>query len=217
MKMMKNLVDFLILAEKLKRKKRRGWLIHNIKEAETAAEHIFHLAFLVWVLGGEKKINLEKAIKMALIHDLCEIYSPDFTSYDAVAIKENDRITIKKILNLHPKKGRPTVQQRRKLEKIKQKLEMKAMKRITAKLPAYLKKEINNLWLDYENGLSPEGRFVKQADKAVNLLQGLIYWKKYGKIEHALWVRRAKEIIDDPVLLKFIKAIENKFCRKCKH
>ncbi len=192
-------------------------MIHKIKEAETAAEHIFHLAVLVWVLGREKKINLGKAIKIALIHDLCEIYSPDFTSYDAAAIKENERITIKKVLELRPKTGRPTIQQRKKLEKIKQKLEKKAIKKITAKLPAYLKKEINNLWLDYENGLSPEGRFVKQADRTINLLQGLIYWKKYGKIEHALWIRRAKEIIDDPTLLKFVGVIENKFCRKCKH
>jgi len=78
-------------------------------------------------------------------------------------------------------------------------------------LPADLKKEINTLWLDYEKGLTKEARFVKQADKVVNLLQGINYWKKYGKIQHKLWMRWIKEIIDDPVLLKFIKALEEKF------
>ena len=205
---MKNILNFLLNIGTLKGKKRRGWLIHKIKEAETTAEHIFHLALLVWVLGRKKKINLERAIKMALIHDLCEVYSPDLTSYDAVALKEKGKLTIKEVFNIQPRSGRPTTRQRKKLERIKQKLEKKAMKKLLSKLPSELKREINNLWLDYEGGLTSEGRFVKQADKMINLLQGLEYWKKYGRIEHELWVRRAKEVIDDPILLKFLKQIE---------
>jgi len=198
----------------IKRKKRRGWLIHKIKNPETTGEHIFHLAILVWVLGKIKKINLERAIKIALIHDLCEIYAPDFTSYDTAALKEKGKITIKDILKIQPTPGRPTTTQRKKMEKIKQKLEMRAMKRLISKLPADLRKEINNLWLDYENTLTSEGRFVKQADKIINLFQGLEYWKKYGKIQHKLWIRRAKEVLDDPTLLEFVSALEKKFFRK---
>jgi len=41
---MKDILNFLIEVGKLKRKKRRGWLIHKIKDAETTSEHIFHLA-----------------------------------------------------------------------------------------------------------------------------------------------------------------------------
>jgi len=55
---------------------------------------------------------------------------------------------------------------------------------------------------------------VRQADKVINLLQGIIYWKKYGKIQHRLWIRRAKEVLDDPILLEFARTLENKFCRK---
>ena len=154
---------------------------------------------------------------MALIHDLCEIYAPDFTSYDAKAIKEKGRITIKEVLNLKPTIGRPTTNQRKKIEKIKKKLETKAMKKLFASLPPNLKKEMIFLWLDYEEGLTPEGRFVKQADKVINLFQGLEYWKKYGKIQHHLWIRRIKEVISDPDLLEFAKILEKKFCRKCKN
>lgn len=214
---MKKFLDFLVNIGKLKGKKRRGWVIHKIKNAETTAEHIFHLAFLVWILGKRKKINMERAIKMALIHDICEIYSRDFTSYDAAALKEKGKVTIRDVLKIRPKSGRPTANQRRKLEKIKQKLEKEAMKKILSKLPPEIKKEINNLWLDYENGITKEGRFVKQADRTINLLQGLEYWKKYGKIEHKLWVGRAKETIDDPVLIEFVRTIENNFCKKCRH
>jgi len=214
LKYMKETLKFLIEAGKLKTKKRRGWLIHKIKPAESTAEHIFHLAILVWVLGKRKKINLEKALKIALMHDLCEIYSPDLTSYDAAAIKEKGYTSIKDLLKIKPKAKRPTLKQRKKMEKIKEKIEMKAVKKLISKMPPYLKKEIYNLWLDYEKGLTPEGRFVKQADRVINLLQGLDYWKKYGKIPAKLWVRRAKEVVDDPVLLEFINHLEKKFFRK---
>jgi len=211
---MKNIFNFLIEIGKLKGKKRRGWIIHQIKNPETTAEHIFHLAIFVLVLGKMKKLNLERTIKMALIHDICEVYSPDFTSYDAAALKEKGKITVKTLLKIQPKAARPTTTQRKKLEKIKQKLEMKAMQKLISKLPPELKGEINNLWLDYERGLTPEGRFVKQADRIINLLQGLEYWKKYGGIKHELWIRRAKEVIDDPILLKFLKEIEKKELKK---
>ena len=214
---MKELLNFFIEIGKLKGKKRRGWLIHKIDKAETSAEHIFHLAFLVWILGKMKKLNLERAIKMALIHDICEVYSPDFTSYDAVAIKEKGRFTMRDLLRLKPKPGRPTINQRKKLEKIKQILEMKAMNKLISGLPMNIKREIKSLWLDYERGITREGRFVKQADKTTNLLQGLIYWKKYGRIPHRLWVRRIKEVLDDPVLLNFVRTAEKIFCKKCKH
>lgn len=211
---MENILNFFIEVGKLKGKERRGWQIHKIKKPETTAEHIFHSAILAWILGRDKKLNLEKVIKMALVHDICEIYSPDFTSYDAVGLKEKGKITIKDFLKIKPKTGRPTLGQRKKLEKIKKKLEVKAMKKLLFKLPFDLKKEIQTLWLDYENGLSPEGRFVKQVDKVTNLLQGLEYWQKYGKIQCDLWMRRAKEVLDDPLLVEFMEALDKKFLKK---
>lgn len=214
---MKNILNFLINVGRLKGKTRRGWLIHKIKKAETTGEHIFHLAVLVWVLGKKKKLNMERVLKMSLLHDLCELYSPDFTAYDAAALKEKGRISLKDFSKTLPQIGRPTLSQRKKMETIKKKSEMRAIKRIISNLPTDLKNEILNLWNDYENGLTREGRFVKQADRAVNLLQGLVYWKKYGRIQHHLWIRRAKEVIDDPIILDFIRNAEKKFCRKCKH
>lgn len=213
---MRNLFHFLLELGKLKGKYRRGWTIHQIKNPETTAEHIFHLAFLVWVLGKSKNLNLERAIKMALMHDICEVYAPDLTSYDAVALKERGKITINDILKIKPIPGRPTTKQRKKMEKIKQKLEMKAIKKLISKLPSNLKNEIKELWLDYENGRTKEGRFVKEADKTINLLQGMVYWKKYGKIPYRLWIRRYKEVLDDPDLIKFASILENEFCGKPK-
>ena len=203
---MKNILDFLIEIGKLKRKKRRGWVIHKIKNPETTPEHIFHLAILVWALGKLKKLNLERVIKIALIHDLCEVYAPDLTPYDPLLPK--DRKKMMKILKRWPEF---TLALKKKKEREKSKMESQALNKLISKLPQPLKIEIKNLWLDFEKGLTPEGRFVKQADKVTNLLQGLEYWKKYGRIQHKLWMRWIKEIIDDPLLLKFIKTIEKKF------
>lgn len=203
---MQNILNFLIEAGKLKRKKRRGWVVHQVKNPETTAEHIFHLAILVWALGKMKKLNLERAIKIALMHDLCEVYAPDLTPYDPLLPKDKKKIT--ETLKRWPKF---TLALKRKKEKEKSKMESQALNKLISKLPKNLKVEIRNSWLDYENGLTKEGRFVKQADKIANLLQGMEYWKKYGKIQHKLWMRWIKEIIDDPVLINFIKEVEKKF------
>lgn len=213
---MENIFDFLIEVGSLKGKPRRGWIIHKIKNPETTAEHIFHLAILVWVLGEKKKINIDKAIKIALVHDLCEVYAKDLTSYDAAALKK-EKITEKELLEIKPVRGRPTTEQRKKMEKLKHKMEMKGLKKLTSKLPPNLKKEINNLWLEYENRSTPEGKFVKQADRMINLIQGLEYWRKFGNnIQYKLWIARAEEEIDDPVLVEFLKEVEKKELKSLK-
>jgi len=206
---MKEILNFLIEIGKLKGKKRRGWIIHQIKHPETTAEHIFHLAFLVWVLGKKKKLSLERVIKIALIHDLCEVYALDLTPYDPLLPKDRKKIT--EVLKLWPKF---TPDLKRETERKKKKMESEALRKLINKLPSDLKNEIKNLWLDYEKGLTPEGRFVKQADKVINLLQGMEYWKKHGKIQHKLWIRWIKEWIDDPLLIEFVRIIEEKFHKR---
>ena len=204
---MEELLNFFIEVGKLKRKPRRGWQVHQIKNSESTAEHIFRMTIIAWILGKKKKLNLEKTIKMALVHDLCEVYAPDLTPYDPLLPKDKKKIM--EVLKRWPK-FTPTL--KRKKYRAKYRIESRALDKLISKLPSDLKAEIKNLWLDFEKGLTKEGRFVRQVDKAENLLQGLEYWKKYGKIQYKLWMRWAKEILDDPVLLRFIRTLEDKFC-----
>ncbi len=206
---MKELLNFFIEVGKLKRKFRKGWLIHGIKNSESTAEHIFRMTIIAWVLGKNKKLNMEKVIKIALVHDLCEVYAPDMTPYDPLLPKDR-----KKAMEILKKWPKFTPSLKIKKYKNKYKIELLALKRLVSRLPLHLRKEILNLWLEFEKGLSKEGRFVKQVDKVENLLQGLEYWKKHGKIQHKLWMRWAKEILDDPVLVEFMKTLEEKFCKK---
>ena len=82
------------------------------------------------------------------------------------------------------------------------------------KLPSGLKKEIRNLWADYEKGLTREGRFVRQVDRVENLLQALEYWKKDKSFTIGPWWVQIEELVDDPILLKFLKNLEKKFHSK---
>ena len=204
---MEEILNFFLNVGKLKRKPRRGWIVHQIKNSETTAEHIFRMAIIAWVLGKKKRLNIERVIKMALIHDLCEVYAPDLTPYDPLLPRDQSKIM--EVLKRWPKF---TPSLKIKSYKKKYKLENLALNKLVSKLPLNIKSEIKNLWLDYEKGLTKEGRFVHQVDKVENLLQGLEYWKKYGKIQRKLWMRWIKEILDDPVLLEFVRTLEKKFC-----
>ena len=207
---MKELLNFFIEVGKLKRKNRRGWQVHQIKNSESTAEHIFRVAIIAWILGEKKRLNLEKVIKMALIHDLCEIYAPDLTPYDPLLPEDEEKaIKAMKVLKKRWPKFTPTL--KRKRQKDKYKAELAGLKKLTFGLPLYLTTEIKSLWIDFEKGLSKEGRFVKQIDKLENLLQGIEYWEKHGKIQYKLWMRWIKEIIDDPLLLELIDEIDKKF------
>jgi putative hydrolase of HD superfamily len=208
---MKKILNFLIAIGKLKNKERRGWIVHQIKNPETTAEHIFHLAILVWVLGEKKKLNIERAIKMALIHDLCEVYAPDLIPLDALLFKNRKRPSLKKILTSKPKVGYPTIKEKERLAKFKQAMEEKAFKKLLFDFPADLREEMEGLFEEYNEGFTGVARFVKQAECLINFLQATEYWKRYKQIPYRLWVRWAKESIDAPVLLDFLKILENKF------
>jgi len=149
---MKNILNFLIEVGKLKGKERRGWIVHQIKKPETTAEHIFHLAILAWVLGKSKKLNSERVIKIALIHDLCEVYAPDLTPYDPLLPK--DKKKIREVLEKWP---RFTLALKIKKEKEKHKMETAALNKLTGKLPQNLKMEMRSLWREFEEGLTKEG------------------------------------------------------------
>ena len=104
---MQSVINFFIDIGKLKNKKRRGWLLHQIEKSESTASHIFRMAILTWMLGRKKRFNLQRALKMALIHDICEIFTRDETPYDPLLPKRIDspqsQKTAKKILETWPK------------------------------------------------------------------------------------------------------------------
>lgn len=63
--------------------KRKGWLNRQVSQPESDAEHSFSLAITALLLAPSE-LDLLKCLKLALIHDLPEIYAGDFTPLDNI-------------------------------------------------------------------------------------------------------------------------------------
>jgi putative hydrolase of HD superfamily len=78
-------IEFLVEIDKLKTVLRRTLLIDKSRR-ENDAEHSWHLAMMAMILreyAGSSDINMLRVLKMALVHDLIEIYAGDTFAYDA--------------------------------------------------------------------------------------------------------------------------------------
>lgn len=77
--------QFMNRAGKLKRIERTGWVRSGIQNPESVADHSFRTTLMALVLGDRVGINTNKAIRMALVHDLAESLMGDLTPSDPVS------------------------------------------------------------------------------------------------------------------------------------
>jgi putative hydrolase of HD superfamily len=149
-------LKFVSLLQELKDVKRTGWEIYKVKDPESVSDHSFTLAILSMLFAKEMKLNVEKCIKMALIHDIGEIYTKDI----ATRAKESDQIVS---------------------NKVKEELEEKATKKVLSVLPKKYQKELFNLWKEFRGAKSKEAILVKDLDKIEMVLQAWKYKKRTEK------------------------------------
>ena len=147
------LLPFIKEIDLLKRVERQT-LVHNGDRRETSAEHSWHLALTVLVCGSAslEPIDIAKAVKMALLHDVVEIDAGDTIVYG----------------DLFGKKI----------------AEMAALDRIMGLLPDRLASEFKALWLEFEDGNSPEAKLVSAIDRFLpiysNFLNEGYSWRNHG-------------------------------------
>ncbi|TLX77770.1 HD domain-containing protein [Labilibacter sediminis] len=150
-----NIIRFIIEIDKVKQIVRQTLLMDQSRH-ENDAEHSWHMALALFLLkdyASYEELDLVKAVKMVLIHDIVEIDAGDTYAYD---IQAN-----------HDKYER----------------ELKAAKRIFGLLPEDLQNEFMSLWQEFEEGNSPEAQFVGAVDRFMPILhnyktQGM-QWKKH--------------------------------------
>ena len=136
---MKNLLAFIHLAEKLKTEKRNG---HTSNDSpESVADHCWRVALMVILIGPSlnNKIDIEKALKLAVIHDLAEIITGDASYF---LFFDNEKLKKEKHIN-----------------------EKKAIELLVEKLPKIQKNEILSLWNEFEESITSEAKFVLALDK----------------------------------------------------
>ena len=71
----------------LKRTPRTGWVRSNVNKPESIADHSMRTAFLALTLCPPE-VNKDKAVKMALIHDVAESIVSDITPFDGVSLED---------------------------------------------------------------------------------------------------------------------------------
>jgi len=154
-----------------------------VKQPESVAEHVFRVAVLAYVLTKPiKKINTEKLVKMALIHEFGEIYAGDI----------------------------PTDQKRERIKGYlanKHKKEKESVKRLLCNIPPAMRKEIFTLWDECEDQKTVEAKWLKEIDKLEMALQALDYELEghNPKRLDQFW-EDAQRKIHEPELLKLLKA-----------
>jgi putative hydrolase of HD superfamily len=134
-------IEFIIEADKLKNILRRNYISDGSKR-ENDAEHSWYFSLVAMILSeySNNTIDIQKVIKMSIIHDIIEIYAGDTFIYDEKAKesqKERERIASEKIFGLLPED-----------QKI-----------------YYLE-----LWNEFENNVTNEAKFAKSIDRIVAVL-----------------------------------------------
>lgn len=199
---MKNTLSFLRKIGELKNIKRQGVLYYGFKNADTATDHTFRLALMVWIFGNKRKLNLNKAFKLAFVHDLCKVYTGDITPYEGL-IARGDKDGHK----LAWRWRRLTIAEKKKRFKRKFKKEKSAIQKLTKNLPQELKKDVMDTWLEYQECHSPEARFVSQLDRIENLLEAFECREKDRKFPTQPWWEHADEVVHDEEMLELMEEI----------
>ncbi len=167
-KQINKIFEFIKFSEKLKIELRNGYTSSERKES--VAEHCWRMSLFVMLFSSylDKKIDLEKVLKMAIIHDIAEILTGDVPYFFHEWNKKN--------------------------KKKKQSQEQTAMNQISKMLPKKLGKELYNLWLEYEKNNSYEAKFVKAVDKMEAQIQhnqiDIKHWNAYDIKFASKWLNR---------------------------
>ena len=203
------LIHFFIEVGKLKKTRRTGWVLRGVKDPESIADHTFRMALMAWVFAKDKGLDCAKVIKMALIHDLCEVYAGDMTPHDEQVDQGLD--SDKSIFNKWPRRSK---KEKEETAQKKYRKEARGLEKIVSDLPEDLQKEIKELWLEYEEGVTKEGRFLRQLDRVENVLQASEYQTEDRNLAMGSFWEQIRELVDDPDLVEFVRVVDSHFYKK---
>lgn len=164
---------------------------------ESVADHTWRLVLLLILFEKKlsKKINLDRAVKIALVHDIPEIISGDASPLGSDGTGKDSHAFNKEVAKSHFED------------------ENAAAKKIFAKLPKKLGKELYGCWLELEKQETYEAKVVKSLDRIECCMQIFEYRK--GELFKAHFDLNVKYIWQyggaDPVIDDFIRLVEQKF------
>jgi putative hydrolase of HD superfamily len=181
----KVLIDFLMYSERLKTEYRHAHKSDG--KLESTADHSWRLALMLILIAPKlsKPLDIEKALKMAIIHDIVEIEAKDVPILEHIG---NDN--------------------RKALKNFE---EEKAIQNIH-KLLGCDGDEIHGLWDEFESGDTYEAKVVGVLDKIEGQMQFLSENNKRFSIKEQIPV---KKLIDKTTELSYIDPYIERLYQDC--
>jgi len=149
-------LSFLVEIDKLKSVLRKTYLIDGSR-LENSAEHSWHVALWSMLMlehANDPSLDLNRVIRLLLLHDLVEIDAGDTFAYDTQGYRD------------------------------KEEREKAAAARLFGLLPDDQRDEWMTLWREFEDGLTPEAKYAGALDRLQpvihNFSTGGVSWKKNG-------------------------------------
>jgi putative hydrolase of HD superfamily len=146
---------FIERLDELKSVIRRNYLVDGSRR-ENSAEHSWHVVMLAWVCAeqADEPVDVDKAVRLLLLHDVVEIEAGDTYVYDVEGQRDQEA------------------------------RERAAAEQLFGMLPPSQAAEFLALWNEYEARQTPEARYAKAMDSLLPLLQttanGGAFWRKHG-------------------------------------
>lgn len=186
-----SVLQALRLSERLKFELRHSWLSNG--RQESVAEHCWQMAFMAMLVHPylSQKPNLERSLKMIVVHDLVEALVGDVPFFESGPRKE-----------------------------MKATREEEAIEKLRSELPSPCGEEVAALWREFEAKETPEALLVKALDTLEVQLQHnmasidtwldieheLVYTKLDGHCRHDPFLRALCQAIKDEAEEKLIAA-----------
>ncbi|MBQ2973769.1 MAG: HD domain-containing protein [Clostridia bacterium] len=175
-------IKFALVIDEMKNIFRRNLIIDGSRR-ENDAEHSWNLAMLAMLFEeySTEKVNIERVLKIALVHDLVEVYAGDTFAYDA--------------------KGNEDKLQR----------EIESANKLFGILDPVQGAEIRALWDEFEAKETPESKYANAIDRIQPLINNYMTnghtWKE-GDV-HAPQILKRMDIIrtTTPALWPIVEGI----------
>lgn len=176
-------IAFLNEADRLKSVV-RGTRLCDASRYENSAEHSWHLTLYAMVLADQAgpEVQLDRVIRMLILHDLVEIDAGDnpiFSDYDAKEMAAAEEAAADRIFGL---------------------------------LPEDLRDEFRAIWEEFEEADTPSAQFAKSLDRfqppMQNLRSGGGSWTDYNVTEEEVAARVGSKIaIGAPTLWDYARGL----------
>ena len=140
-----DIISFISYIDQLKQVTRKNGL-HDGSRPENTAEHSWHAAFSALLLShyANQPVDINKVIRMLLVHDLIEIEAGDTFVYDQKEVANQDSA------------------------------EIKAAEVVFGMLPDNKGYPLKTLWEEFEARETPEAKFAKAIDRFLPLYSNII-------------------------------------------